>query len=189
MRCRLKLAALLVLSALLDAAPMGPAAAQVAAEQEVVALVVEGIGFGHGRGMSQWGAYGRAVNGGQSWTQILDAYYGGTTLGIGGDVVADPGPPPRPRRRLHRRRDLDDAHGAMWGERPATPRSRRGRRRPRTATTSGPRRRCACPGVVHVGMDPRRRQRRRPDHVLDDGERVDRRRPATSSACAPTTAR
>ena len=31
--------------------------------------------------MSQWGAYGRAVNGGQSWTSILNAYYGGTTLG------------------------------------------------------------------------------------------------------------
>ncbi len=55
--------------------------AQVAPEREVVALIVEGTGIGHGRGLSQWGAYGRAVNGGQSWTQILDAYYGGTTLG------------------------------------------------------------------------------------------------------------
>ena len=48
---------------------------------EIVSLVVEGTGNGHGRGLSQWGAYGRAVNGGHSWTQILDAYYGGTTLG------------------------------------------------------------------------------------------------------------
>jgi peptidoglycan hydrolase-like amidase len=31
--------------------------------------------------MSQWGAYGRAVNGGQTWQQILDAYYGGTISG------------------------------------------------------------------------------------------------------------
>ena len=61
--------------------PESTVPAQVAAEQEVVALIVEGTGFGHGRGMSQWGAYGRAVNGGQSWTTILDAYYGGTTLG------------------------------------------------------------------------------------------------------------
>ena len=38
-------------------------------------------------------------------------------------------------------------------------------------------------------MDTRRRQRRRPDHVLDDGERVERQRPATCSGCAPTTAR
>ncbi len=54
--------------------------AQVAPAQEVVGLIIEGVGFGHGRGMSQWGSFGRAVNG-QSWTTILDAYYGGTTLG------------------------------------------------------------------------------------------------------------
>src|SRR5690606_26180020 len=50
-------------------------------DEEVIAFVVRGVGNGHGRGMSQWGAYGRAVNGGQTWQQILDAYYGGTTLG------------------------------------------------------------------------------------------------------------
>ena len=53
---------------------------QAVSASEVVALVVEGVGFGHGRGMSQWGAYGRAVNGGQTWQSILDAYYGGTVL-------------------------------------------------------------------------------------------------------------
>lgn len=42
---------------------------------------VSGTGNGHGRGLSQWGAYGRAVNGGQSWQTILDAYYGGTSSG------------------------------------------------------------------------------------------------------------
>ncbi|MFM8267713.1 MAG: SpoIID/LytB domain-containing protein, partial [Ilumatobacteraceae bacterium] len=42
---------------------------------------VEGRGFGHGIGMSQWGAYGYAVD--QGWTagQILDHYYGGTVAG------------------------------------------------------------------------------------------------------------
>jgi peptidoglycan hydrolase-like amidase len=55
---------------------------------EVVALLVEGVGNGHGRGMSQWGAYGRAVNGGQTWQQILDAYYGGTVLGDAPDDQA-----------------------------------------------------------------------------------------------------
>lgn len=45
------------------------------------AFLVRGVGNGHGRGLSQWGAYGRAVNGGQSWTEILDAYYGGTSRG------------------------------------------------------------------------------------------------------------
>ena len=62
-------------------APRVPAAHALPSTTEVVALVVEGVGYGHGRGLSQWGAYGRAVNGGQTWTQILDAYYGGTTLG------------------------------------------------------------------------------------------------------------
>jgi hypothetical protein len=48
---------------------------------EIVAYVARGVGNGHGRGLSQWGAFGRAVNGGQSWQQILDTYYGGTTSG------------------------------------------------------------------------------------------------------------
>ncbi len=48
---------------------------------QIVAYVARGVGNGHGRGLSQWGAYGRAVNGGQSWQQILDAYYGGTVNG------------------------------------------------------------------------------------------------------------
>jgi hypothetical protein len=63
----------------------GPAAQVVAApagNDQVVAFIARGVGNGHGRGLSQWGAYGRAVNGGQSWTQILDAYYGGTTMGV-----------------------------------------------------------------------------------------------------------
>src|SRR5262245_23473928 len=80
MRGRIPLARLTVASTTF-AAPAPSAPAQVAPEQEVVALIVEGTGNGHGRGLSQWGAYGRAVNGGQSWTQILNAYYGGTTLG------------------------------------------------------------------------------------------------------------
>ena len=50
-----------------------------AAPTDVVAVVVEGTGFGHGRGMSQWGAYGWAVDQGRSWQQILDHYYGGTS--------------------------------------------------------------------------------------------------------------
>jgi SpoIID/LytB domain protein len=39
-----------------------------------------GQGFGHGRGMGQWGALGYAVKG---WTydKILDHYYGGTKMG------------------------------------------------------------------------------------------------------------
>lgn len=37
-----------------------------------------GHGYGHGRGMSQWGAYGAATDG-RSAAQILDFYYPGTT--------------------------------------------------------------------------------------------------------------
>lgn len=48
---------------------------------DVVAYLVEGTGNGHGRGLSQWGAYGWAVEHGWDWTQILDHYYGGTVMG------------------------------------------------------------------------------------------------------------
>src|SRR5437867_12076107 len=42
-------------------------------------FVFYGSGFGHGIGMSQWGAYGLALKG---WThqQILTHYYTGTTV-------------------------------------------------------------------------------------------------------------
>jgi peptidoglycan hydrolase-like amidase len=78
--CRVALTLLVAAAGLV--VPEGPrASAAVTPAREVIALVVEGVGFGHGRGMSQWGAYGRAVNGRQSWQTILNAYYGGTTLG------------------------------------------------------------------------------------------------------------
>ncbi len=62
---------------------VSPASAQAVPRphDEIVALRIDGVGNGHGRGMSQWGAYGRAINGGQTWQQILDAYYGGTVAG------------------------------------------------------------------------------------------------------------
>ncbi len=43
-------------------------------------LVVTGRGWGHGVGMSQWGAYGFAAHG-WTWQRILAHYYTGTTLG------------------------------------------------------------------------------------------------------------
>ncbi|HZB39452.1 MAG TPA: SpoIID/LytB domain-containing protein, partial [Ilumatobacter sp.] len=54
---------------------------------EIVAYVARGVGNGHGRGLSQWGAFGRAVNGGQSWQQILDTYYAGTVNGNRGEAA------------------------------------------------------------------------------------------------------
>jgi SpoIID/LytB domain protein len=41
--------------------------------------VVKGAGFGHGIGMSQYGAYGYALEG-SNYTGILEHYYSGTTL-------------------------------------------------------------------------------------------------------------
>ncbi|HST48093.1 SpoIID/LytB domain-containing protein [Jatrophihabitans sp.] len=41
---------------------------------------ISGHGFGHGRGMGQYGAFGYATLYGWSYTQILSHFYGGTTL-------------------------------------------------------------------------------------------------------------
>ena len=44
-------------------------------------ISVVGHGFGHGRGMGQYGSLGYAVDKGWSYHQILDHYYGGTKAG------------------------------------------------------------------------------------------------------------
>jgi len=56
------------------------AAAAFAGTAQATSLVVEGAGWGHGIGMSQWGAAGYAAHG---WSdrQILAHYYSGTALG------------------------------------------------------------------------------------------------------------
>ena len=46
-----------------------------------VSVDVDGHGWGHGRGMSQYGALGYALNFGWDSAEILDHYYGGTTAG------------------------------------------------------------------------------------------------------------
>ena len=43
-------------------------------------LTIVGHGWGHGRGMGQYGAYGYALQG-QTYTWILSHFYGGTTMG------------------------------------------------------------------------------------------------------------
>lgn len=45
------------------------------------AVTVQGRGWGHGRGMGQYGAHGYATVNGWTSAQILDHYYGGTTGG------------------------------------------------------------------------------------------------------------
>src|SRR6476660_5904927 len=47
---------------------------------DVTDITFTGHGYGHGRGMSQWGSYGYAVDHGWGYQAILDHYYGGTTL-------------------------------------------------------------------------------------------------------------
>ena len=44
-----------------------------------IAIQIEGRGYGHGRGMSQYGSYGYATVYGWSWDAILNFYYGGAT--------------------------------------------------------------------------------------------------------------
>ena len=51
--------------------------------QAATGVLVEGRGYGHGRGMSQWGAYG-AADAGLDWTQILAFYYPGTARSASG---------------------------------------------------------------------------------------------------------
>ena len=48
-------------------------------------LIVTGHGWGHGVGMSQWGAYGYALHG-WKYRRILAHYYPGTTMGHVGDL-------------------------------------------------------------------------------------------------------
>ncbi|MFK8023697.1 MAG: SpoIID/LytB domain-containing protein [Ilumatobacter sp.] len=85
-----------------------------AAPDDIIAIVIEGTGHGHGRGLSQWGAYGYAVDHGWDWRQILDHYYGGTSTGstaanqrISVDLVA------------HRGRSavgvISNGPGVQWG--------------------------------------------------------------------------
>src|SRR5919107_4170787 len=66
---RLAVGALAVLAALV---PTGIARAD---------YVIDGRGFGHGVGMSQYGAYGYALREGRDFRWILGHYYPGTTVG------------------------------------------------------------------------------------------------------------
>ncbi|WP_449385572.1 SpoIID/LytB domain-containing protein [Cellulomonas soli] len=56
----------------------GPAATAATAADPT--LTFTGHGWGHGRGMGQWGALGYAVDHGWGYAQILGHYYGGTSL-------------------------------------------------------------------------------------------------------------
>ena len=55
------------------------AAAETAVPAQAGSFTIRGSGYGHGHGMSQWGAYGAAKKG-LTWKKILSFYYPGTTL-------------------------------------------------------------------------------------------------------------
>ncbi len=69
----------ILLGALLAAAPAG-AAGEAAITASGAGLYINGAGFGHGIGMSQYGAAGYALHG-YTYPQILQRYYAQTTLG------------------------------------------------------------------------------------------------------------
>jgi SpoIID/LytB domain protein len=97
------LVASLALSAVVVGAPV--VAPSTAAAAEVV-VTLDGAGNGHGFGLSQWGAYGYAVDHGWSAAQILDHYYNGT---VAGSVPLD-------TTITVRLQNLDDAQTAVVSE-------------------------------------------------------------------------
>jgi stage II sporulation protein D len=76
----LRLPATLVLVLALAAATAGAQPAPPATAPGEALFVLSGRGYGHGVGMSQYGAYGMAREG-ASYTAILAHYYTGTTVG------------------------------------------------------------------------------------------------------------
>lgn len=91
---RLRRAALLGLTVVVGAAlTLAPPLARPADAREIYvappsgAWTINGAGFGHGIGLSQWGAQGAALLG-ASYSQILGFYYPGTNLGyIGSPTI------------------------------------------------------------------------------------------------------
>ncbi|NYJ02422.1 SpoIID/LytB domain protein [Nocardioides thalensis] len=84
---RLLLTVILVASSLLA---VGPATADDERERAARgpgSVKLEGRGYGHGRGMSQYGAQGAASQHGKKWRGIVGFYYPGTEIGdVGGKI-------------------------------------------------------------------------------------------------------
>ena len=68
-------------------APLAPASADEAwTVPDDATITVDGLGFGHGRGLSQYGALERG-KAGQAYREIVDFYYPGTTWGRAAGTV------------------------------------------------------------------------------------------------------
>ena len=100
-----------------------------------VTWVVTGDGFGHGVGMSQYGAYGYAKHG-KGYRFILGHYYRGTTIGDAARAARRP----RPARRSPPATSASAARPAPAAARSTRPRNyqaHRGRRRGRLRSAGG----------------------------------------------------
>lgn len=75
------------LAGLALAAGLGAVVAPAAQAATPTSFTLAGRGFGHGIGMSQWGAYGAATKG-LTWQQVLAFYYPGTAQDTGFDRYA-----------------------------------------------------------------------------------------------------
>ncbi len=92
-----------------------------------IAIVVRGRGFGHGRGLSQYGALGWATKLNATWTDIINFYYGGggrslSTLGPQ-DAGAQPGGVMSIRLQTHDGKQtavVSDNKTAQWAGRTET---------------------------------------------------------------------
>jgi len=73
-------AALLALLAVVALAP------RAEAQTAPTTVTFTGRGWGHGRGMSQWGSQGYATQQGWTYDRILGHYYGGTRMGTVGEA-------------------------------------------------------------------------------------------------------
>ncbi len=84
----------LATSAILSAVPSSLTVSAAAAEPppapEGITFEIRGGGWGHGTGMSQFGAYGMGLEG-RSWQEILGHYFTGIQTGQLGVDVPDPG--------------------------------------------------------------------------------------------------
>lgn len=86
-RARPPFAALLAALVTLVVAAALTLVATPAAAEGPSAIRLDGHGYGHGRGLGQWGAKGYADDHGWNHTQILNHFYGGTSAGNGGNPL------------------------------------------------------------------------------------------------------
>ena len=152
------------LSTILAALAVAARVARRAPADAAKRFTIRGAGFGHGVGMSQYGAMGYASHG-WDYKRILAHYYTGTALGVLDDAA-----------RGARAAAVDERLGVVLG-RDRAPAGAGARRRPRPTACA------AAPAAQVQLLSPRGR-------VARDGRRAaarDRARPADAARAAPAT--